>query len=161
MSRISSTLDKKKKKKRKTKKNEASLSKDIKNIFFHSFRDSGSITREKFCIPVSFAVIPRKGRISRIHSFERTNMSENTGENERSRLDDARSNVDYEGKSNDFFSFSSLSCSSLFARNRLVPDLASGDRFHFRFLHAPFSAPARICQPTNPSPLTPRASSRI
>lgn len=34
-----------KKKKRKTKKNEASLSKDIKNIFFHSFRDSGSITK--------------------------------------------------------------------------------------------------------------------
>lgn len=131
----------KRKEKKKQKKNEASLSKDIKNIFFHSFRDSGSITREKCCIPVSFAVIPRKGRISRIHSFERTNMSENTGENERSRLDDARSNMDYEESP----TTSSRSRHSLAPPCSLETDLFRishpGTAFTFDFYMLPFLPP--------------------
>lgn len=93
---------------------------------------------------------PRKGRnrISRIHSFERTkswtNMSEKTGENERSRLDDALSNVDYEGKSNDFFSFSSLLLLPARSKPTCSGSRIRGPAFTFDFLHAPFSAPARI-----------------
>lgn len=157
ISRISSTVKKKKK------KNEASLSKDIK-IF--SFRNSGLIMSEKNFVFQSRFSFPRKGRnrISRIHSFERTkswtNMSEKTGENERSRLDDALSNVDYEGKSNDFFSFSSLLLLPARSKPTCSGSRIRGPAFTFDFYMLPF-LPPHESQPTNPSPLTPRASSRI
>lgn len=120
--RISSTVKKK--------KNEASLSKDIK-IF--SFRNSGLIMSEKNFVFQSRFSFPRKGRnrISRIHSFERTkswtNMSEKTGENER-RCSMTHSRTWITKESPTTSSRSRHSCSSLLARNRLVPDPASGDR---------------------------------
>lgn len=129
--------------KKKEKKNQKKRSFFVERYkkYFLSLVSRFGINNEKFCIPVSFAVIPRKGRISRIHSFERTNMSENTGENERSRLDDARSNVDYEESP----TTSSRSRHSLAPPCSLETDLFRishpGTAFTFDFYMLPFLPP--------------------
>lgn len=121
-------------------------------------RNSGLIMSEKFCIPVSIANFVCRASTKGSNNLEFKQSFERIGWRTRKEKTKGAGSMTHARLLKESPTTSSRSRHSLAPPCSLETDLFRiphpGTAFTFGFLHAPFSAPARISQPTNPSLLS-------
>lgn len=133
-----------------------SIKKKTKLLLFS--RNSGLIMSEKFCIPVSIANFICRASTKGSNNLEFKQSFERIGWRTRKEKTKGAGSMTHARLLKESPTTSSRSRHSLAPPCSLETDLFRiphpGTAFTFGFLHAPFSAPARISQPTNPSLLS-------